>query len=71
MDRHHVERQRAMMIACYALWQLRDLDPGGEPSDFKRARLELRRRLLPPETTVTAGNGLAEVRHLSLVGGEG
>jgi len=40
-----VEQERLMVIAAYALWQLRDLDPAGEPADFKSARLELRRRL--------------------------
>jgi hypothetical protein len=41
-----VSTERSMMIACYALYELRDLiGADEEPASFKRTRRELRRRL--------------------------
>jgi hypothetical protein len=39
------EKERAMTIAYTALWQLRELDPDGEPESFRAARIELRKDL--------------------------
>lgn len=35
---------RAATISYTGLWQLRELDPAGEPEELRDARLELRRR---------------------------
>lgn len=57
--------ERQAMIACYALYELRDLlGADDEPAAFKRTRLELRRRL----EEGAAGNLAEAVRpHLELV----
>lgn len=39
------EKHRAMLIAYTSLWQLRELDPAGEPPHLRVARIELRRSL--------------------------
>jgi hypothetical protein len=36
------ERERALTIVYTALWQLHDLDPEGESSEFQAARLKAR-----------------------------
>lgn len=61
-----VERERLEVIACYALWQLRDLDPARESAALRAARLELRRRM-PDRGGGGPRPGPGAPRHLRLV----
>lgn len=58
-----VTRESLTAIAYHALWELRDLDPMGEPSYVKRTRLDLHQQL---DGRIEA-EAPAEVRHLHLV----
>lgn len=71
-----IERERLEAIAYFALWQLRDIEPGAEPAHFRTVRLDLHRRVdgdggsLSQSTTGSAGGARARRhrrRHLRLV----
>lgn len=75
MEREH---ERAMTIAYTSLWQLRELDPAGEPSQFRAARIELRRRLDQADALEAPASSVPRKRRgglrraaLSVVGREG
>lgn len=68
MERN-LARRRLQVVAYLALCELRDL--GGELPECQVARLALERQTSQPylpATPVTASNGSADVRHLSIVG---
>jgi hypothetical protein len=62
-----MRRERAMIVAYFALWTLFELDSAEEPLSFRQTRLALHERLDQPAAEVPSEDELHSAPRLRLV----